>query len=89
MRAKKIGFLAILAAGTVLLSMTTQPVRADDSGKCDCWYRGWEDSLEYPLDQKLNALAFKLCLKEGKVNAYNDGFTKGKAKSERKCPYGN
>lgn len=87
MRTTKITILGTLATVAVMVAVSL-PVRAEDPGAtCDCWYRGWEDSHEYPLDQKPNALAFKLCLKEGKGGAYDDGFTKGKDKAERKCPF--
>ncbi len=73
-----------LALGLVLL-----PAAAATAAEppCGCWYRGYEDGLEFRWDNRHTAENFGACVKAGRANQYDAGFKSGSERAERYCPY--
>ena len=91
MRKTRIGIFGALAAFAALVTVSA-PAPAVDAAQaqaCDCWYRGWEDSKEFPIESKDFSDGFKSCDKKGETPAYDDGYDKGHKNKPRKCPFEN
>lgn len=54
---------------------------------CGCWYRGYEDGLEFSWDNRHTAENYAYCSRGGALGNYEAGFKAAAAGAERVCPY--
>lgn len=75
-RALALGLALLPAAG----ALAAEP-------PCGCWYRGYEDGLEFNWDNRHTAENWGYCKKAGGSTSYDAGFKSGAERAERLCPY--
>jgi len=78
----------LAAAVIVVFGLMTRSgaLAAPDSPQCGCWFDGYDDGSEYPMEKIREGEHYEDCKKQGNQSPYEQGFTAGHGRKERKCP---
>lgn len=78
--------MAVSAGVAIALVLGTRAIAGATDSPCTCWYHGYEDGLESPIEELEKAEFFKACSNAGQKAAYEQGFKTAREGGERICP---
>lgn len=78
---------AAVLAGALVMGVAGAPAQEAAETPCGCWYRGYEDGLEFDWNNRQFAEQHDFCAGKGLVGQYDAGFRASVDGAERQCPY--